>query len=32
MDGRSVEIPFDLEGPVEVVIDPDGWLLFRDDS
>jgi aminopeptidase N len=29
MDGSSAEIPVDLEGPVEVVIDPDGWLLFE---
>ncbi len=28
MDGSSVEIPLDLEGPVEVTLDPDGWLLF----
>ncbi|HET6616948.1 MAG TPA: M1 family metallopeptidase, partial [Gemmatimonadota bacterium] len=32
MEGRSTEISLELEGPVEVVIDPDAWLLFRDDS
>jgi aminopeptidase N len=29
MDGSSAEVPVDLEGPLEVVIDPDGWLLFE---
>ncbi|HYO47924.1 MAG TPA: hypothetical protein VEY33_14695 [Gemmatimonadota bacterium] len=28
MEGRRVEIPLELEGPVEIVVDPDGWLLF----
>ncbi len=28
MDGVTAEIPLDLEGPVEVILDPDGWLLF----
>jgi aminopeptidase N len=28
MDGPSAEIPLDLEGTIEVVLDPDGWLLF----
>lgn len=29
MDGRRVEIPLEVEGPVEIVLDPDGWLLFK---
>ncbi|MGH7566807.1 MAG: M1 family metallopeptidase [Gemmatimonadota bacterium] len=29
MEGRRVEIPLGLEGPVDVVVDPDGWLLFN---
>jgi aminopeptidase N len=28
LDGPSVEVPLDIEGAVEVVLDPDGWLLF----
>jgi aminopeptidase N len=28
MDGPGAEIPLEIEGPVEVVVDPDGWLLF----
>jgi aminopeptidase N len=30
MEGASVEIPLAGEGRVEPVLDPDGWLLFRD--
>jgi aminopeptidase N len=29
MDGPVAEVPLDLAGPVEVVIDPAGWLLFE---
>jgi aminopeptidase N len=29
MDGRVAELPLDLEGPVEVLLDPDAWLLFE---
>ena len=32
IEGRSAEIPVDLEGPVDVVLDPDGWLLFEPGS
>jgi aminopeptidase N len=27
LEGPRAEIPLDLEGPVEVILDPDGWLL-----
>lgn len=27
MDGPRVEVPLELDGPVEVILDPDGWLL-----
>jgi aminopeptidase N len=29
MEGGRVEIPLSLEGRVDAVLDPDGWLLFR---
>ena len=29
MDGPVAEVPLDLAGPVEVIIDPAGWLLFE---
>jgi aminopeptidase N len=32
MDASRAEIPLGLEGPVRVVLDPDGWLLFVDRS
>ena len=28
MESPVVELPLDLVGPVEIMIDPDGWLLF----
>ena len=31
-DSVRVEVPLRLEGPVRVVLDPDGWLLFVDRS
>jgi hypothetical protein len=27
MEGARVEVPLELDGPVEVILDPDGWLL-----
>jgi aminopeptidase N len=32
MDTTEVEVPLGLQGPVRVVLDPDGWLLFVDRS
>ncbi|HJU87281.1 MAG TPA: M1 family aminopeptidase, partial [Gemmatimonadota bacterium] len=32
MDGPFAEVPVDLDGPLEVVIDPEGWLLFESGS
>ena len=32
MNGPSAEIPLDLEGPLEMTLDPDGWLLFEPGS
>jgi aminopeptidase N len=32
MDASRAEIPLGLQGPVRVVLDPDGWLLFVDRS
>jgi aminopeptidase N len=32
MDGPTAEVPIDLQGPVEVVLDPEGWLLFEPGS
>jgi aminopeptidase N len=28
MDGARAEVPLELDGPVEVILDPDGWLLY----
>ena len=27
MEGSRAEVPLELDGPVEVILDPDGWLL-----
>ena len=32
MDASRVEVPLPREGPVRVVLDPEGWLLFVDRS
>ncbi len=29
MEGRSAEVPIDVDGPMELTLDPDGWLLFE---